>query len=269
MSRSASSAPARPFDGLTPAEIQAAGPIFHEAFRQAEREGYDAVVPLGMLDIGVEGGRSAVDIPVVAPLQAVLHVAAQVGEHFGVVCYHPSAIPRHRAQCIAYGMESFIAGRRASGFYLQHIADNKDKLESPSPRLRAIAEDGADGSFPRASRNAGQMKPAASAQPASWEGSARRSAWPMLAALGLKQSRVRWQKQAAAADLPPLGGGGGSRGYRRVSHDPHLTLPQGRREIRQPVREPTTVARHRHLHRQVCVHHVILADVLLTRGCRR
>ena len=109
------SVPARPFDGLTPAEIQGAAPIFHEAFRQAEREGYDAVVPLGMLDIGVEGGRSAVDIPVIAPLQAVLHVAAQVGEHFGVVCYHPSAMPRHRAQCIAYGMENFIAGRGASG----------------------------------------------------------------------------------------------------------------------------------------------------------
>ena len=71
---------ARPFDGLTPAEIQAAAPIFHEAFRQAERAGYDAVVPLGMLDLGVDGGRSAVDIPVVAPLQATLHVAAQVGE---------------------------------------------------------------------------------------------------------------------------------------------------------------------------------------------
>src|SRR5437899_8252009 len=110
------SVPARPFDGLTPAEIQAAAPIFHDAFRQAEREGYDAVVPLGMLDIGVEGGRSAVDIPVVAPLQAVLHVAAQVGEHFGGVGYHPSAIPRHRAQTIAYRQEQLLAGRRASGF---------------------------------------------------------------------------------------------------------------------------------------------------------
>src|SRR6266481_4971996 len=120
--------PARPFDGLTPAEIQAAAPLFHEAFRQAEGEGYDAVVPLGMLDIGVEGGRSAVDIPVVAPLQATLHVAAQVGEHFGVVCYHASAIPRHRAQIRALGMEGFIAGHRASGFYLQHIAANRDQM---------------------------------------------------------------------------------------------------------------------------------------------
>src|SRR5262245_54019073 len=122
------SVPARPFDGLTPAEIQAAAPIFHEAFRQAERKGYDAVVPLGMLDIGVEGGRSAVDIPVIAPLQAVLHVAAQLGDRFGVVCYHPSAIARHHAQTRAYGMEPWIAGRRASGFYLQHIADNRDQM---------------------------------------------------------------------------------------------------------------------------------------------
>src|SRR5258708_20242251 len=104
------SVPARPFDGLTPAEIQAAAPIFHEAFRRAEREGYDAVVPLGMLDLGVDGGRSAVDIPVVAPLQAVLHVAAQVGERFGVGCYHASAIPRHPVQTRAYRMESLIPG---------------------------------------------------------------------------------------------------------------------------------------------------------------
>src|SRR5690349_21713371 len=85
------SVPARPFDGLGPAEIQGAAPIFFEAFRQAEREGFDAVVPLGMLDLGVEGGRSIVDIPVIGPLHATLHVAAMVGERFGLITYHPSA----------------------------------------------------------------------------------------------------------------------------------------------------------------------------------
>jgi len=33
---------ARSFDGLGPTEIQAAAPLFHDAFRRAEREGYDA-----------------------------------------------------------------------------------------------------------------------------------------------------------------------------------------------------------------------------------
>ncbi len=198
------SVPARPFDGLTPAEIQGAAPIFHEAFRQAEREGYDAVVPLGMLDIGVEGGRSAVDIPVIAPLQAVLHVAAQVGEHFGVVCYHPSAMPRHRAQCIAYGMENFIAGRRASGFYVQHIAANKDRMiESFLMAARAlIEEDGADVIIPQGITQCPvQMKPQWLSEQLGVPvvegiGAPIRLA-ALLAGLGLKQSRVRWQKQGS------------------------------------------------------------------------
>jgi allantoin racemase len=196
--------PARPFDGLTPAEIQGAAPLFHEAFRQAEREGYDAVVPLGMLDLGVDGGRSAVDIPVIGPLQAVLHVAAQVGEHFGVVCYHPSAIPRHRAQCIAYGMENFIAGRRASGFYLQHIAANKDKMiESFLMAARAlIEEDGADVIIPQGITQCPvQMKPQWLSEQLGVPvvegiGAPIRLA-ALLAGLGLKQSRVRWQKQGS------------------------------------------------------------------------
>jgi allantoin racemase len=195
------SVPARPFDGLTPTEIQAASAIFHESFRQAEREGYDAVVPLGMLDIGVEGGRSAVDIPVVGPLHAVLHVAAQVGEHFGVVCYHPSAMPRHRAQCIAYGMEGFIAGRRASGVYLQHIADNKDRMiESFLKAARAlIDEDGADVIIPQGITQCPvQMKPQWLSEQLGVPvvegiGAPIRMA-AMLAGLGLRQSRVRWQK---------------------------------------------------------------------------
>lgn len=193
--------PARPFDGLTPAEIQAAAPIFHESFRQAEREGYDAVVPLGMLDIGVDGGRSVVDIPVIAPLQAALHVAALLGDRFGVVCYHPSAIPRHRAQCVAYGMESWIAGRRASGFYVQHIADNKNKMiESFLMAARdLIDKDGADVIIPQGITQCPvQMKPdwlsgELGVPVVEGIGAPIRMA-ALMAGLGLRHSRLRWQK---------------------------------------------------------------------------
>ena len=195
---------ARPFDGLGPAEIQAASPVFHDAFRRAEKEGYDAVVPLGMLDLGVDGGRSAVDIPVIAPLQAALHVAAQVGERFGVVCYHESAIPRHRAQTRAYGMEPWIAGRRASGFYLQHISQNKDKMiESFLAAARAlIDEDGADVIIPQGVTQCPvQMKPAWLSQqlgvPVVEGIGAPIKVAAMLASLGLTQSRVRWQKEGS------------------------------------------------------------------------
>ena len=192
---------ARPFDGLTPTEIQAASGLFHDAFREAERQGYDAVVPLGMLDIGVEGGRSAVDIPVIGPLQATLHVAAQIGEHFGVVCYHPSAIPRHRAQCIALGMEGFIAGRRASGVYLQHIADNKNSMIESFLRAARdlIVRDNADVIIPQGITQCPvQMDPRWLSKELGVPvvegiGAPIRMAG-LLASLGLTQSRVRWQK---------------------------------------------------------------------------
>jgi allantoin racemase len=193
--------PARPFDGLGPAEIQAAAGIFHDSFRQAEREGYDAVVPLGMLDLGVDGGRSAVDIPVIGPLQATLHVAAEVGDRFGIVCYHPSAIPRHRAQTQAYGMENWIAGRRASGFYVQHIADNKNQMiESFLMAARAlIEEDGAEVIIPQGITQCPvQMKPdwlmrELGVPVVEGIGAPIRMA-ALLVGLGLRHSRVRWQK---------------------------------------------------------------------------
>jgi allantoin racemase len=195
---------ARPFDGLGPAEIQAAAPLFHEAFRQAEREGYDAVVPLGMLDLGVDGGRSAVDIPVVGPLQATLHVAAQVGENFGIVCYHPSAIARHRAQTRAYGMENWIAGRKASGVYLQHIAANREAtIDSFLRAARALIEDnGADVIIPQGITQcpvlmkpdwlAGQL----GVPVVEGIGAPIRMA-ALLVSLGLKHSRVRWAKEGS------------------------------------------------------------------------
>ena len=196
--------PARPFDGLGPAEIQAAAAIFHESFRQAERDGYDAVVPLGMLDLGVDGGRSAVDIPVIGPLQATLHVAAQVGDRFGIVCYHPSAIPRHRAQCQAYGMEDFVAGRRASGFYVQHIADNKDRMvESFLAAARDLIEqDGAEVIIPQGITQCPvQMRPEwlmdqLGVPVVEGIGAPIRLA-ALLVSLGLRHSRIRWQKAGA------------------------------------------------------------------------
>src|SRR5438552_5143189 len=45
------------FYGMTPTEIQLVAPAFIESFKRAEKEGYDAVVPLGTLDLRSEGTR--------------------------------------------------------------------------------------------------------------------------------------------------------------------------------------------------------------------
>src|SRR3977135_3199178 len=73
-----------PFGGLGPGEIPLVAPLLPRAYLQAEREGYDAAVPLGTLDLGVDGGRSLVDIPIIGPCEAMFHIAAQLGERFGI-----------------------------------------------------------------------------------------------------------------------------------------------------------------------------------------
>src|SRR5256885_394090 len=135
-----------PFGGLGPAEIALVATYFHAAFLAAEREGYDAAVPLGTLDLGVDGGRSLVDIPVVGPCEAMFHVAAQLGDRFGIICYHQSTIPRQITQTRMYGMEPWIAGRRASGFKLKDINSNKDQMIKNflAAGRSLIEEDGAD-----------------------------------------------------------------------------------------------------------------------------
>jgi allantoin racemase len=190
-----------PFGGLGPAEIQIVAPYFHAAYLQAEREGYDAVVPLGMLDLGVEGGRSLVDIPVIAPCEAVFHIAAQLGERFGIVCYHPSVIPRQRAQTRLYGMEAWIAGRRACGFYLRDIGANKDKMIDAflAAAHSLIDEEGADLIIPHGITqcpvhiNPRWLSEQLGVPVVEGIGAPIRMA-ALMAGLGLRHSRKRWSK---------------------------------------------------------------------------
>jgi len=197
-----------PFGGLGPAEIQLVAPYYHAGFIQAEREGYDAAVPLGTLDLGVDGGRSLVDIPIVGPCEAMFHVAAQLGDRFGVICYHESVIPRQITQTRFYGMEPWIAGRRASGFKLKDIGANKDAMMKNfiAAARSLIEEDGADVILAHGITQCPvHLKP----EPLSAElgvpvvegiGAPIRMA-AMLAGLGLKHSRRRWPKSQARPNV--------------------------------------------------------------------
>lgn len=121
--------PATPYvKNLTPAHMQEAAPAFISAFRDAERQGYDAVLPLGTLDLGVEGGRSAVNIPVIGPCQSMLQLAAQIGDRFGVISYHDGQIPLFRAMIRRYGMENWVAGFATTGFRLVEMASNSQAV---------------------------------------------------------------------------------------------------------------------------------------------
>jgi allantoin racemase len=187
--------------GLSPAEIAMAATPFIKAFRQAEREGYDAVVPLGFLDLGVDGGKSAVDIPVVGPCEAALHVAAMVGDRFGMLVYHPSLMPMSRAIVRRYGMEAWVAGFGTVGIDLPDLAAHHDELVEAFVReaRRLIDDEGADVIIPMGiSQCPVHIKPDWLAKELGVPviegiGAPIRLAG-MMASLGLRASRLRWPK---------------------------------------------------------------------------
>ena len=114
--------------GNSPAELQLVAPAFIDAFRRAEAEGYDAAVPLGALDLAVDAARSVVDIPIVGPAEAMLHIACLLGDRFGVLVYSETSLVLCRRIVKQYGMTDKIVGWKKSGFHLPDIIGNRDQF---------------------------------------------------------------------------------------------------------------------------------------------
>jgi len=188
------------FYGITPTEIQLVTPAYIESYKQAEKEGYDAVVPLGMLDLGVDGGKSAVDIPVVGPMESSLHIASLLGERFGLIIYHEKLLAFNRAIVRRYGMEDKIVGFGVSGFDLPDITANREKVvENFLAEGKKLVAQGAEVIIPMGITQCPvHFKPdflqkQLGVPVVEGIGAPIRVAG-MLAGLGLTQSRVRWPK---------------------------------------------------------------------------
>jgi allantoin racemase len=83
-------------------------------------------VPLGTLDIACDGGRSAVDIPVIGPSEAMLHIACMLGRRFGVMIYHDTLKPLLERIVTRYEMDDRIGACRSTGYDLPDLAGNRD-----------------------------------------------------------------------------------------------------------------------------------------------
>ena len=142
------------FIGNAPDLLGVAVPPFLDAFREAERQGYDAVVPLGTLDLGVDAGRCVVDIPVVGPSESMLHIASMLGRRFGIIMYDDFVIPLGYRMVERFHMIDKVVGWRTCGFELPDIIANRDKVVSTVRRQCARAgqarrrRDPADGHHP-------------------------------------------------------------------------------------------------------------------------
>ena len=105
-----------------------AGPLVAEVAIKAEANGYDAVVPFGTLDAGIELSRNLVKIPVVGAGQSVMHLGAQLSNRLGVVAYEDKSIPFMRKQIHAWRVADYVVGIRGIGIPLPESSKNRDAM---------------------------------------------------------------------------------------------------------------------------------------------
>jgi allantoin racemase len=79
---------------------------------EAERDGADALIIDCMADPGLEPARELVDIPVVGPAQASMHLAATLGHRFSMLVLFERDIALVERQARAYGVADCLASSR-------------------------------------------------------------------------------------------------------------------------------------------------------------
>ena len=105
-----------------------AGPLVAEVAIKAEADGYDAVVPFGTLDAGVELSRNLVRIPVVGAGQSVMHLGVQLSNRLGVIAYEAKSVTFMRKQLHAWRVADSIVGIRSVQIPLPESTKNRDAM---------------------------------------------------------------------------------------------------------------------------------------------
>jgi len=122
------------------------GPQVVEKAREAEKRGFDAVLPFSTLDFGVESARCHVDIPVVGMGRASLCLAAMLATRVTVFVYRSKHIPNTRKFIREIGLENFVTSVRAVDISLKDMTAQREIVKERLVKLgkQAIEEEDAE-----------------------------------------------------------------------------------------------------------------------------
>ena len=111
----------------------------------AQENGYDAVISSNTFDPGVDGGRLAVDIPVIGPLRTAMHAGLTLADRVGITVPLASHIPYTRRILRNYGLEAFVSGIKPIGVYGKDIKSRKEEIFAKTCELiGSLVDDGAE-----------------------------------------------------------------------------------------------------------------------------
>jgi len=111
----------------------------------AQENGFDAVISSNTFDPGVDGGRLAVDIPVIGPLRTAMHAALTLADRVGITVPLASHVPYTRRILRAYGLDAFVSDIKPVGVYGKDIKGRKEEIfVKTCDLIRMLTNDGAE-----------------------------------------------------------------------------------------------------------------------------
>lgn len=115
------------------------------AVPELQAAGFEAVILGCFGDPGLAAARELVEIPVVGPAQASIHLAAQLGDRFGILTVVQEVIPGLRRLVRAYGQEGLLATLRAVEVPVLELRQDRARLlQRLAAEGEAALADGAD-----------------------------------------------------------------------------------------------------------------------------
>jgi Asp/Glu/hydantoin racemase len=108
--------------------------IIQKIFWAAEN-GYDAVIQSNTFDPGVDGGRLAVDIPVIGLLRTSMHAALTLADRVGITVPLAPHVPYTWRILRTLGLDRFVSDIRPIGVYGADIAKRKTEIFEITAKL--------------------------------------------------------------------------------------------------------------------------------------
>jgi Asp/Glu/hydantoin racemase len=101
----------------------------------AAQNGYDAVISSNTFDPGVDGGRLAVNIPVIGLLRASMHAALTLADRVGITVPLAPHVPYTWRILRSIGLDRFVSDIRPIGVYGADIAERKQEIFGVTEKL--------------------------------------------------------------------------------------------------------------------------------------
>ena len=110
----------------------------------AAANGYDAVIGSNTFDPGMDGGRLAVEIPIIGPLRTSMHAALTLADRVGVTVPLGPHVPYTRRLLRTIGLDQFVTDIKPIGVYVD-VQKRKDEIfEIACKLIKSMVANGAE-----------------------------------------------------------------------------------------------------------------------------